>query len=318
MRIAVFCSGTSSRGTSPIINAQVNSLISKDIDIDIHPIKEGGISGYLKAILKFRRILKTQTYDAVHAHYSLSGITATLSGAKPVIVSLMGSDVAKNRVNKIIASFFTKYFWDAVIVKSAEMEKEISGTEDKVTIIPNGVNFSHFKPMEMEVVQDQLGWDKDKRHILFAANPAREEKNYSLAKLAYEKLSKEYKNIELHVLNSVPHEEIPLYMNASNIVLLTSKWEGSPNVIKEAMSCDRPIVCTDVGDVAWLFGIEKGHFLTSHQVDDVKKKLESAMSFSTNNYHTNGRERIIKLGLDSDSIAQKIINLYDRVISCSD
>ncbi len=38
-------------------------------------------------------------------------------------------------------------------------------------------------------------------------------------------------------------------MKASDVLLLTSYWEGSPNVIKESMACNLPIISVDVGDV---------------------------------------------------------------------
>ena len=148
--------------------------------------------------------------------------------------------------------------------------------------------------------------------IFFAAKPTRPEKNFALAQQAYKLLNNE--NTRLHVLNDVSPELIPIWMNASDIVLLTSQWEGSPNVIKEAMACNRPIVATNVGDIKWLIGETDGCYLTSFDPNDVAEKLNLALGFSAIHSITNGRERILKLGLVSDAVAKKIIKIYSTIL----
>jgi len=75
------------------------------------------------------------------------------------------------------------------------------------------------------------------------------------------------------------------------------------------MACNRPIVCTDVGDVRWLFGNEKGFFITSYSKTELASKIIEAISFS----ETKGRERLTKLNLDSRAIAKRIIKLYQSI-----
>jgi len=93
---------------------------------------------------------------------------------------------------------------------------------------------------------------------------------------------------------------------------LTSKWEGSPNIIKEAKACNIPIVCTDVGDVRWLLDGVDGCYITSQNPNDIADKLHRALSF---NKRTTGREKLIQLGLDSTIIAQRIIEIYENVLN---
>ena len=128
-----------------------------------------------------------------------------------------------------------------------------------VSIVPNGVNLSVFKPLSKIDSIHKLGWDINKTHVLFAASPTRFEKNYPLAVNAINLLNDS--NIQFHHLSGVEHGEIATILNASDVVLLTSLREGSPNIVKEAMACNRPVVATKVGDVAWLFGNEPGYFL---------------------------------------------------------
>jgi len=110
------------------------------------------------------------------------------------------------------------------------------------------------------------------------------------------------------------HQKIPVYFAASHVALLTSLWEGSPNVVKEAMACNCPIVSTNVGDVKWLFGDEPGHFITGFTPEDVAEKIKLALEFSEKYGRTNGLNRIKDLGLDAETVAHKLIDLYKEII----
>jgi glycosyltransferase involved in cell wall biosynthesis len=57
----------------------------------------------------------------------------------------------------------------------------------------------------------------------------------------------------IHWVGAVPHDEVPALLREHGILLLTSRYEASPTVVKEALRVMRPVVSTDVGDVAdWL------------------------------------------------------------------
>jgi glycosyltransferase involved in cell wall biosynthesis len=137
----------------------------------------------------------------------------------------------------------------------------------------------------------------DKKLIIFISNPNRPEKNFNLAREAVKMMNKS--DVELMPVYNVPNEEICYYLNAADILLLTSKWEGSVNVIKEAMACNSPIVVTDVGDVCWVIGNTQGCFISTFEPEDVADKTKLALQFSKKMGRTKGRERIIELGLDS-------------------
>ena len=91
--------------------------------------------------------------------------------------------------------------------------------------------------------------------------------------------------------------------------MLTSLWEGSPNVIKEAMACNIPIVSTDVGDVREVIGNTEGCYITSFEPEYIAEKIELALQFGK---RTDGRENIKHL--ESSLIARKIIDLYKKIV----
>lgn len=303
MKVLFISSGNGINGISPIIKNQGESLKKAGVQIEYFLIIGKGPFSYIKHIFTLRKYIKSKDYDLFHAHYLISSITATFSGCRPLIVSLMGSDTKSGLFWKIIIKLFAFLYWKRVIVKSNSMKRDIS--IKKAKIIPNGVELDLVRPSNIN--------DKSlQKTILFGSNPNRYVKNYSLAEKAMARLKTN--NVYLKVVHSVTHKQIIEEINMSAVLLLTSHWEGSPNIIKEAMACNCPIVSTDVGDVRWLFGEEPGHFLTSPNPDEVAEKILLALDFAENHGRTNGRERLKKLGLDAETIALKITNVYQETL----
>lgn len=310
MKVLFVCSGNSQE-ISPIIKNQADSLSTQEIEIDFYAIKGRGLIGYLKNIPSLYNHIRTNNYDLIHAHYSLSAFIASLSKAKPLVVSLMGSDVKAGGVYKLFIRVFAHMFsWRSIVVKSNDMYDDLKIS--RAVVIPNGVNFERFKELDRKWCQQQLGWDTRKQHILFTSNPQRAEKNYDLAKFAVDTLA--LNNVELHCLNNIPNEQTPLWYNASNVVLMTSLWEGSPNAIKEAMACNCPIISTDVGDVKWLLGNINGFYLTDFSVETCSAQILNALNFSEKTGRTAGRQRIVQLELNDICVAKKISEIYHQAL----
>lgn len=306
MRILFVSSGNSFSGISPIVYNQGESLKSIGHDVEYFTIKGKGIRGYLSNIFTLRRYLKKNNFDIVHAHYSLSAMVASLAGAFGIVVSLMGSDVNGSGKTKTLLRFFHRFFWRSCIVKTKEMSDKLGFSS--LEIVPNGVDISKFFPIDSTLAKKQLNWDVDHFHILFAANPDRYEKNFTLAKQSFDSLNQE--KAELHTFSNTPHDDINIWLNAADLVILSSLWEGSPNVIKEAMACNKIILSTEVGDIKWLFGDQQGFFISSSSLEDYSSNLSLAINYSNSFKNSNGRKRIMDLQLDSKTIAERLTHIY--------
>ena len=300
LKILFVSSGNSKDGISPIVKNQGESIKKQDIDLEYYTIKGKGVKGYVKAIFKLRKHLKNNSYDIVHAHYSLSAFVASLAGATPLIVSLMGSDVKANYWIKFIIYIFDFLSWSSIIVKSEDMKLSLGIKKSKV--IPNGINMDRFIPMNQTLAQKKLNWDNSKKHILFAGNSSRKVKNFQLAKKSFDLLNN--KNMELHTLTDIPNEDMPYYYNATDVVILTSLWEGSPNVIKEAMACNRPIVSVNVGDVEKILNNIEGCYITKHDSQEISQKIKKSLTYNS----TKSRNKISYL--NEEIIAKKLIKIY--------
>lgn len=285
---------------------QGDSLIAMGYDVHYYQITGRGFLGYLKNIPKIRKEIKKGKYDIIHAHYSYSAIAASLAGTQRMVVSLMGSDTFSSHLMLMIIRLFCRFRWSRIIVKTEEMAARIKSR--KVTVLPNGVNTELFRPIDKGEARKELGLP-DRKIVLFAADPSRPEKNYKLASDAIHRLGRE-DTILLPVCDA-PHNLMPYYMNAADVLLLTSFWEGSVNVVKEAMACNLKVVSTDVGDVKKNTEGLDGYYITSFDTDETAGKLNDALA-NTVNIH--GAERVMELGLDSASVNRRLVELYEEVI----
>lgn len=293
----------------PVVGNQAEALRTEGLEVDLYLLKGKGIKGYLRNVMPLRKYMKVHQYDAIHAHYSLSAFVASLAGIKPLVVSLMGSDVKAPGTYKFIIRLFAWLFrWKAIIVKSNDMYRSLG--IKRAIVIPNGVNMERFLPLDKTECQLRLGWQTANTisHILFPAASSRPEKDYPLAEAATKlAIINHQSEIVLHAFDNTPNMETPYWYNAADVVLMTSKWEGSPNVIKEAMACSRPIVAVNVGDIAErTSGVEGCYVAQSRDPEELASLIEKALAFS----QTKGRERIIADGLDSHDVNQKLINMY--------
>lgn len=293
---------------SPILKSQGDSLASDGAEIDYFLIKGKGLKGYLRQMKPLKRYVKKNHFDVIHAHYSMSAFAVSLANVRPVVVSLMGSDVKATRLYKMLIRFFACFFhWKAIIVKSKDMYDDLQ--IKRALIVPNGVNLDLFKPMDKATCRHSLGWDAEKIHVLFPANPFRPEKDFALAQQSVGLLDR---NVEIHVFEQVEHQKTPLYFNAADVVLLTSKWEGSPNVVKEALACSAPIVTTKVGDVKERTqGVDGCFVAQTRNPEELAGLLKKALTFEGK---TKGREKIIMDGLDNRQVAKNLLSLYERII----
>ena len=219
----------------------------------------------------------------------------------------MRSDTYQSKLMKLTIRYFANYRWSKTIVKSEDMKIRL-GLKNGV-VLSNGVDLNLFHPLDKKECRQKLGWDLDKKYVLFASKPDRKEKNFSLAQATIDKIK--INSVKLKIIYNIDHSQIPVYLNAADVLLLTSKWEGSPNIVKEAMACNIPVVATKVGDIGYLFGNIEGYYYTDPDADKLAEKINYVLN---NDIKPNGLQRIIDLKLDSEPIANKLVQLYKELI----
>jgi teichuronic acid biosynthesis glycosyltransferase TuaC len=182
-------------------------------------------------------------------------------GDRPVFVSFCGTDLLGQPLVGCFRKLSAKYnVWAShraarratgIVVKSRNLFDALPPdvNRSKVRIIPNGVDLERFKPMEKQEARQILGWPISSKVVLFVTVRGHPRKRLDLAQEAVAKINGCIGDVTLHVMQGVPHDQVPVWMNASDALILTSVHEGSVNTVKEAMACNLPIVSVDVGDV---------------------------------------------------------------------
>ena len=302
----------------PFVKAQIDSVQKAGQNIYVFTIR-GNISkwNYLKALVEIRHLVSKERFDIIHAHYSYPGVVAVMQRQAPVIISFMGSDLFGSRktdgtlkVRGYIDTWLSKmlqFFVDGIIIKSKGMEKELIKKEKSI-VLPNGVDLGLFKEIPRDLARKKLGLDLEKKFILFVGDRNSPNKRFHLIKEAVDLLRTEDQSVELLVAYGCAHEIIPYFMNAVNVLVLASIKEGSPNVIKEAMACNLPIVATDVGDIKEVISAVRGCKIVEPDKNSIAQGIKGILALVK---RTEGRKVIEHLRLEL--VADRLIDFYRQI-----
>lgn len=267
---------------------------------------------YLKSIYKVVNKINNSDYDLVHIHYGLSGLYLFNPFIKKVktLVTFHGSDIQPKGGNgclSVLISRHTAKMADAAIVLNDEMETMVRPYCERIFQIPCAVDIRTFKP-QPRTEKNQIPL------IVFPSDRKRQVKNYPLFCEVLKFLKEKY-NIKAQIqeLKNMSRKEISLLYANSDLLLMTSKSEGSPQVIKEAMACNLPCVSTPVGDVKMLLDNVKDCYVAhDHDVEELATLVYRSLYTDGNGML--GRDKIIMLGVDEDQTAKKLYNIYVELI----
>lgn len=235
----------------------------------------------IRHIFRLRKL--SRSYEIAHAQYgSAVGFLTSLMHCKRIL-SLKGSDwytspsssfAHKIRVflGGLLTNFSIKRF-DTIIVMSNRMKKEVlqKFPRASVVVIVDPIDLSKFKPIE--VVEKSVT-----KKVLFASvnlkNPI---KQFELAKKSFDLLQQKMPNTELVTMSNIPHSEVNRFMNGVDVLLLTSVYEGWPNVVKEILACNRPFVSTKVSDLEEVAKRTNSCFACDDSPEELSEALHKAL-----------------------------------------
>jgi glycosyltransferase involved in cell wall biosynthesis len=226
------------------VRDQVEEVRKRGVEVEVFGFPPGR-GHYIPATRRLRRLLRQERFDVVHAHYGLPGWCARLAGARPLVVSFHGTDVR----HWLVGPLSRRLAWRADLV--AAVSRALFAPADgrpglppvpASAVLPCGPDLSRFRPLPRAETRAELGLGADGRYLLFPANPERPEKRGDRAvELAAAC------GAELLTGGMIDPERMPLYVNATNAVLVTSDYEGFGLAALEALACDVPVLSTPVG-----------------------------------------------------------------------
>ena len=308
----------------PFVTEQGEALRAAGCEVDYFLVK----GSYISVVKALKAKIREFRPDIVHAHFGLSAITAELQNLVPVVTTFHNGETLNWHVNLMssLMSLRAKH-----VIYVAQHIRDLSYFKAKnYSIIPCGVPMEEMVITPKEEARQRLGWDPEKKYILFGGAFDNERKNYALLRDAVARINEQspitnhQSPIECVEMKNLTRSECVLRMNACDLFALPSHSEGSPQALKEAMACNCPCIATDIADVRELFGDEPGHWILrnprkTHErwdgdeksLDEMVELLKEALQFKG---RTKGRERILELGLSNEQVAQKIVNIYNDIL----
>ena len=275
-------------------------------------VKNSGMFIHLWSALKLFVHLRRHRYDVIHCHNVHSGLILQVAcgfrKGRTILSLQIDPETPGSNDNKYFEKLYKKF--DALIVK-----KPLARQREKVTYLPNGVNTELFKPMDSRECKTKLGLDPEKHYILFVdsnTTKARTQKRRDRYDHVMEILREKYghDNLEPLIMTKTQRADVPTWMNACDMYLLTSDEEGSPNAVKECMACNVPVVSTPVGNVPDLFeGVTSCKMSQSFDEEELAALANEVLSTPR---PTDLRDSIFAKELDIDSVARRLLALYQN------
>jgi len=307
------------------IEQQIKSLRHAGLTVEVLTVDRAnlGYSAYRGLGRRVQAEAAKYDVDLIHVMYGGVMAQAVLKAPRnfPVVISFCGSDLLGENLPGMLrklavaygvrCSRFAARNADGVIVKSKNLQEALLSTLDAsdMRVIPNGVDLNRFKPMEAIDCRQKLGWNSDRFHVLFPANSGSPCKRFWLSEAAVKVATRLGVPVQLHRLQGVKHEDVPVWLNASDCLILSSEHEGSPNIVKEALACNRPVISVDVGDVAERIAGICGCYLSEPTAEALGESLDKAYRAPQ---ALESRCRMKDLSLES--VATDVISFYRHVI----
>lgn len=290
---------------APFIEEQIAALEDYGVVIVRYPVTRKGIIGYLREVPSLRSMIKRKKPDVVHAHFGLSGLLANLQRMVPVVTTYHGSDIN----NPTTLRFSKMAIWLSkhnIFVSKRNIN--IAQPKKNYSLLPCGVNLQVLQDNHPKTERVEKMLKEGKINVLFAGAFDNNVKDPQLAKQTIEILSQDLDGVNLIELKGYMREEVAILMHSCNALLMTSKTEGSPQVIKEAMACGCPIVSVDVGDVAErIEGVDGCSVVKSREPAAIADALKHAILYEG---RTIGRKKIIEMGLSNEQVVRQLLTIY--------
>jgi glycosyltransferase involved in cell wall biosynthesis len=229
------------------VHEQVQELERLGVDVTVLPFDGTEVrSNYLRAAVRFRRLLRTDRFDLVHAHYGLTGAIAIAQRRVPVVTTFHGGDFSglvpwHAAVSRFVARRCTP------IVVTAEGRERLAVPD--ATILPAGVDTTRFRPLDRLSARAELGLDPARPYALLLGARSDANKRADLFDAAVSEARAVIPELGALALEGLDRDRVVVTMNAVDVGVLTSDREGLPVAVRETLACQTPVVAVPAGGV---------------------------------------------------------------------
>lgn len=274
----------------------------------------------LRDVRRFRQCLREFKPDLVHAHYgTMTSFFCAAACLAPLVITFRGTDVKMDddvsrlqvRAGHILSWMST---WRAsAIMCVAEVLRDglwTASLRRNAEVIVGPVNLDLFRPIPLADARRALGWGAEEKIALFNIGNAPRRKRLDLAEGAVAVARRTYGTLRLATMaGEVAPQQVPLMMSAADCLLMTSDVEGSPNVVKEAMACNLPVVSVEVGDVVERLHEVRPSRIVGRSPEELGRAVVEILDAKC---RSNGREMAVR-DLSEQRMVERVMAVYSRV-----
>ena len=289
------------------VNEQGEALREIGVNVYYYAVRGKGAKGYLSSFSGLKKAIKTNRIDIVHAHFGLCGALAVLQKKVPVVITFHNGETLtfKGKLISSAAAWLSKYN----IFVAQHIHDKLFKVPKEYSIIPCGIDLKLLPLVNKEEAIKAMGLRTDVPNILFGGSFSNARKNYPLAKEALALLPYEVNLIEM---KGFSRAEVDQLLCGCDLFLMPTKSEGSPQVVKEALACNCPIVATGVADIPELLSGVSNCYTTGFDASEIADRIDTIIK---SGQRTNGREKVISMNLDNPLVAKRIKVIYEKVLS---
>lgn len=289
------------------VNEQGEALREIGVNVYYYAVRGKGAKGYLSSFSGLKKAIKTNRIDIVHAHFGLCGALAVLQKKVPVVITFHNGETLtfKGKLISSAAAWLSKYN----IFVAQHIHDKLFKVPKEYSIIPCGIDLKLLPLVNKEEAIKAMGLRTDVPNILFGGSFSNARKNYPLAKEALALLPYEVNLIEM---KGFSRAEVDQLLCGCDLFLMPTKSEGSPQVVKEALACNCPIVATGVADIPELLSGVSNCYTTGFDASEIADRIDTIIK---SGQRSNGREKVISMNLDNPLVAKRIKMIYEKVLS---
>lgn len=289
------------------VHEQGEALASLGVNVFFFAVKGKGIRGYLSSLAALKNEVEKHHIDLVHAHYGFCGALAVLQRRVPVVVTFHNGETLTTQ-GKIISSMAARFSAHNVFV-AQHIHDKLYFIPGGYSILPCGIDLNQLPLLEKQAAVREMGLPEDRPNILFGGSFSNDRKNYPLAKEAIDLLPFPVNLIEM---KGFSRSQVNKLLCGCDLFLLPTKSEGSPQVVKEALACNCPIVATAVADIPQLLEGVKNSFTTGFDAREIALRIEMILK---DGGRSDGRSIISERRLDNPQVAESLLGIYESVLA---
>lgn len=288
------------------VKEQGDALTDLGVHVFYFAVKGKGAKGYLSSMTRLKQEIRDHQIDLVHAHYGFCGALSVLQREVPVVITFHNGETLTTK-GKIVSSLAARFSAHNIFV-AQHIHDKLLFIPEGYSILPCGIDMNRLPLLEKQTAIREMGLPEDRPNILFGGSYSNARKNYPLAKEAIDRLPFPVNLIEL---KGFSRSDVNKLLCGCDLFLLPTKSEGSPQVVKEALACNCPIVATGVADIPQLLDGVRNSYMTSFNAGEIASRIEMILQ---DGRRSDGRKKITERKLDNPQVAESLLAIYHSVL----